>query len=211
MVYMKRLILLALMLIMVVPAAEAKRRETPEEMERKTRHYEGWEWGAAGRFSLVFYDMEYMRIMKQTPVVDYTSQAKLGGNVLLNGGYFINNNWRVGLELGAQIQYNYTAVPIYATAHYFYGKRKNCLFNFLNLGTNVLFNKGVRFGATGAGGVGVRLQSPDSDHKFDIMIGYQAIMLNPRPVIKEPYCYSPKDVNRKVLNQSVFIGIGVNF
>jgi hypothetical protein len=75
----------------------------------------------------------------------------------------------------------------------------------------VLFNKGVRFGATGAGGVGVRLQSPDSDHKFDIMIGYQAIMLNPRPVIKEPYCYSPKDVNRKVLNQSVFIGIGVNF
>jgi hypothetical protein len=117
----------------------------------------------------------------------------------------------VGVELGAQIQYDYTSVPIYATAHYFYGTRKNCLFNFLNLGTNVLFDKGLRFGATGAGGVGFRIQTPDSHCKYDIMLGYQALMLNPRPVVKEPFNYSPKDINRKRLDQCVFIGLGVSF
>jgi hypothetical protein len=208
---MKRFILLALLVIMTIPVAEAKRRETEEEIARKTRNYEGWEWGAAGRFNLFFYEMDYMRIMKEEPTVAYKAKAKVGGNLMLNGGYLINNHWRVGVELGAQMQYNYVVAPVYATAHYFYGKRKNCLFNFLNLGTNMLFDKGVRFGATGAGGVGVRLQSPDSDMKFDIMLGYQALLLNPRPVIKEPYGFSPKDVNRKVLNQGVFIGVGVNF
>ena len=208
---MKRLLLIALLFILAIPVAEAKRRETEEEIARKTRNYEGWEWGASARAHLIFYELDYMRVNRQPAVSAYKAHAKFGGSILLNGGYFINNHWKVGMELGAQIQYDYTTIPIYATAHYYYGKRKTCLFNFLNLGTNAVFTKGVRFGATGAGGVGVRLQSPDSDHKFDIMIGYQAIMLNPRPVIKEPYCYSPKDVNRKVLNQSVFIGIGVNF
>ena len=208
---MKRLFLLFLLVLLAVPTVEAKRRETPEEIERKTRKYEGWEQTVSGRFALIFYQGVRTEIEGQAPERSYKAQARLGGSLTYGGGYLINNHWRVGAEVGVQPQYNHTLIPAYLTAHYFYGKRKNCLFNFLNLGTNVLFNKGVRFGATGAGGVGVRLQSPDSDHKFDIMIGYQAIMLNPRPVIKEPYCYSPKDVNRKVLNQSVFIGIGVNF
>ena len=208
---MKRFVLLVLAVLMIVPAVEAKRRETPEEIERKTRHYSGWEWGAAGRVGLVFYELDYMRILNDKPEEAYKSQAKMGGNVMLTGGYLINNHWRVGLEAGAQIQYNYTTVPIAATAHYFYGKRKHCLFNFLSLGTNVLFEKGLRFGATGSGGVGVRLQGADSDIKYDIMLGYNAYMMNPRPVVKEPYGYKPKDVNRKVLNQTVFIGFGVNF
>jgi hypothetical protein len=57
----------------------------------------------------------------------------------------------------------------------------------------------------------LRIQSPDSNRKYDITLGYQALMMNPRPVIKEPYGYSPKDVNRKRLDQSVFIGLGVTF
>ncbi|MBQ2141808.1 MAG: hypothetical protein II204_01500, partial [Alistipes sp.] len=186
---MKKTLLLVLMALLTITAADAKRRETPEEIERKTRHYSGWEWGASARANLIFYELDYMRVYNEPPVSAYKSHAKFGGNIMLNGGYLINNHWKVGVELGAQIQYDYTVVPIYATAHYFYGKRKNCLFNFLNLGTNVLFDKGLRFGATGAGGVGFRIQTPDSPNKYDIMIGYQALMMNPRPVIKEPFNY----------------------
>jgi hypothetical protein len=43
------------------------------------------------------------------------------------------------------------------------------------------------------------------------MLGYQAIMFSPRPVIKEPFGYEPKDVRRAAFNQSVFIGIGISF
>lgn len=208
---MKRFIIVALLMLMAVPMAEAKRRETPEEIERKTRHYSGWEWGAAGRVSLVFYEEAHMRILGQPAVRAYKSQAKMGGNIMLNGGYFLSNHWKLGLELGAQIQYNYTVVPIYVTAHYFYGKRKNCLFNFVNAGTNILFDKGLRFGTTAAGGVGFRFQSPDNNHKIDLMLGYQALMLSPRPVIKHPFGYEPKDVKRIAFNQSVFLGIGISF
>jgi hypothetical protein len=208
---MRKLILLLLAVVMIVPAAEAKRRESAEEIERKTRHYKGWEWGATGNFNLVFYDLEYTRIKGEKGVSDYQSQAKFGGSVMLNGGYFLNNHWKIGAEIGAQIQYNYTVMPIVATAHYYYGKRKTCLFNFLQLGTNVLFNKGLRFGALSAGGVGVRFQNPNNSYKIDLMVGYQALLLNPRPMLKGDFTLSPKDVNRKGLNQSVFIGIGVAF
>lgn len=208
---MKRLVIIALLMLMAVPMAEAKRRETPEEIERKTRHYSGWEWGAAGRVSLVFYELDHMRIAGQPAVRAYQSQAKMGGNIMVNGGYFLSNHWKLGLELGAQIQYNYTVVPVYLTAHYFYGKRKNCLFNFVNAGTNILFDKGLRFGTTVAGGIGFRFQSPDSNHKIDLMLGYQALMLSPRPVIKEPFGYKPQDVKRIGFNQSVFLGIGISF
>jgi hypothetical protein len=74
-----------------------------------------------------------------------------------------------------------------------------------------VFTKGIRFGATGAAGLGLRIQTPDSDLKYDITLGYQAHMMNPRPVIKEPYNFDIKDVNRKRLDQSVFIGLGVTF
>ncbi|MBQ3172915.1 MAG: hypothetical protein IJB56_01255 [Alistipes sp.] len=208
---MKRLMLLVLLALMTIPAAEAKRRETPEEIERKTRHYSGWEWGATGRLGLVFYELDYMRIVGEKPMRAYKSQAKMGGNVMLTGGYLINNHWRVGFEAGAQIQYNYTTVPIAVTAHYFYGKRKNCLFNFVNMGTNVLFDKGLRFGTTFSGGIGYRLQAPGGDMKYDITLGYNALMMNPRPVIKEPFGYALKDVNRKAFNQMVFVGFGINF
>lgn len=208
---MKKILIFVLFALLAIPSAEAKRRESAEEIELKTRHYKGWEWGASGRANLIFYELDYMRVAKERPVSAYKAHAKFGGSILVNGGYFINNHWKVGMELGAQIQYDYTSVPIYATAHYYYGTRKNCFFNFLNLGTNAVFTKGVRFGATGAGGLGVRIQSPDSDIKYDLMLGYQALMMNPRPVIKEPFGYSPKDVNRKRLDQCVFIGLGVTF
>lgn len=225
---MKKSLLLVLMALLSITAAEAKRRETPEEIERKTRHYEGWEYGASARFGLIFYELDYMRVASQPSVSAYKSQAKFGGNIMLNGGYFLNNHWKIGAELGVQMQYNYKAiVPVYVTAHYYYGERKNCFFNFVNLGTNMLFSSvpkdsamslayqgrstSVRFGATGAGGIGVRLQSPDSSTKYDITLGYQALMLSPRPIINAPYGYEPKDVKRLELNQQVFLGFGVTF
>lgn len=224
---MKRLLLIALLFILAIPVAEAKRRETEEEIARKTRNYEGWEWGASARASLIFYEMDYMKIKGQPSQMAYKSQAKFGGDVLLNAGYFLNNHWKLGAELGVQMQYNYKAIiPVYFTAHYFYGTRKNCLFNFVNLGTNMLFNgvkksdmdvaylddnKSVRFGVTGAGGIGVRLQGKNSSDKYDIMIGYQALMLSPRPVIKGSFGYKPQDVKRLELNQQVFIGLGITF
>ena len=223
---MKRLFILALLILLAIPTAEAKRRETPEEIERKTRHNEGWEWGAVGRFSLIFYEMDHMSILGEKQTV-YKSQARLGGNLMLNGGYHINNHWKIGMEAGIQMQYNYKAIiPVYLTAHYFYGKRKNCLFNFINLGTNMLFNKVnadamsdvsainekfVHFGATGAGGIGFRFQSPDRKDKIDITLGYQVLMLAPSPVIKGSFGYNTKDVKRLELNQQVFIGIGITF
>ena len=205
---MKRVVLLLLAALMIAPAAEAKRRETPEEIERKTRHYTGWEWGAEGRFNLIFCDTSFEKVLNEPLVSSYKAQAKFGGNILLNGGYFINNNWRLGFELGAQIQYNYTVVPIAVTARYFYGKRKTSLFNFVNAGTNVLFDNGLRFGALAEGGVGIRLQSPDSKFKYDIMVGYQALMINPRSHGGD---FVADKVNFKRVNQSVYIGLGVNF
>ena len=208
---MKRLAILLLITLMAIPVAEAKRRETAEEIARKTRKYEGWEWNASGRFALIFYELDHSRIKGQKPMDVYKSQARLGGNITAGGGYLINNHWRVCFELGAQMQYNYTVMPVYATAHYFYGKRKNCIFNFLNLGTNLLFDKGVRFGGLGAAGVGYRFQGPDSSHKIDIMLGYQTLLLTPRPVIKEPFAFKASDVRRIGLNQSVFIGVSYTF
>lgn len=215
---MKRLFLLLVAVLMIVPMAEAKRRETPEEIERKTRNYSGWEWGAQARFNLVFYDMNYMKVYNETPVKEYFAglktaddKAMLGGNFMLNGGYFLNNHWKIGLELGAQIQYNHTFIPVSVTGHYFYGTRKNCLFNFVTLGTNMLIESGaVRFGANGTGGLGVRLQSPDSKLKYDIVLGYQAVMLNPAPH-SGSFQYKPGDVKFHAVNQSVFIGLGVYF
>ena len=224
---MKKFLLIALLFILAIPTVDAKRRESEEEIALKTRHNEGWEWGAAARAAQVFYEMDYMAIKGQSSQMAYKSQAKMGGNILVNGGYHINNHWRVGLEAGVQMQYNYKAIiPVYFTAHYFYGTRKNCLFNFVNLGTNRLFNgvkksdmdvaylddnKSVRFGVTGAGGIGVRLQGKNSSDKYDIMIGYQALMLSPRPVIKGSFGYKPQDVKRLELNQQVFIGLGITF
>ena len=62
----------------------------------------------------------------------------------------------------------------------------------------------------GAGGVGVRIQSPESKFKYDIILGYQALMLNPRPQGGQ-YQYNGQDVNFKKVNQSVFIGLGLSF
>ncbi len=209
---MKRFILLTIAALMLLPStAEAKRRESEEEIALKTRHYSGWEWGATGRVALIFYEQDYMHIKGQPAVAAYKTQVKVGGNIMVGGGYFLNNHWRIGFETGAQIQYNYTFMPLYLTGHYFYGTRKNALFNFVHAGTNILFNKGLRFGATCAGGVGVRLQSPDSELKYDIMLGYDFNMLSPRPVIKEPFGYKKRDVKRHALNQSVFIGLGISF
>lgn len=208
---MRKLILLLLAMAMVIPAAEAKKRETPDEIERKTRSYAGWEWGVNGRFNLVFFDMNYTKIIGETGVKDYRAHAKFGGSITANGGYFFNNHWRLGAEVGVQMQYDYTTIPLVATLHYYYGKRKTCLFNFLNLGTNMLINKGVRFGATGAGGVGVRIQTPDSRNKYEITLGYQALMMNPRPDMSGSFEYLPKDVKRIKLDQSVFIGVGFFF
>jgi hypothetical protein len=134
----------------------------------------------------------------------------IGGNVMFNGGYFLNNHWKLGFELGAQMQYNHTFVPISLTGHYYYGTRKNCLFNFVSLGTNMLFNKGVRFGLNGSGGVGVRIQSPESKYKYDIMLGYQAVMLNPRPHGGE-FGFDAKDVKYRRVNQGIYLGFGFHF
>ena len=202
---------MVLLALVAITPAEAKRRETPEEIEKKTRHYSGWEWGATGRFNLIFYELDYMRVATEQPVTAYKAHSRIGGAVLVNGGYFINNHWKVGMELGAQIQYDYTTIPIYATAHYYYGKRKTCLFNFVNLGTNMLLNKGVRFGANGAGGVGIRIQNPDSKNKYEVTLGYQALMMRPHPDLSGGFHYNPKDVQRIKLDQSVFIGLGIYF
>ena len=100
--------MLLIVALMIIPTAEAKRRETPDEIARKTREYKGWEWGAEARFDLVFYDMIYSKVYNDAAKKSYAAQAKFGGNVMLNGGYFITNNWKVGLEIGAQMQYNYS-------------------------------------------------------------------------------------------------------
>ena len=159
---MKRLFLLFMLVLLAVPTVEAKRRETPEEIERKSRKYEGWEQTVSGRFALIFYQGARTEIKGQDVERSYKGQARLGGSFTYGGGYLINNHWRVGAELGVQPQYNYTLMPAYLTAHYFYGKRKNCLFNFVNVGTNVLFDKGMRFGGIYAGGIGFRFQGMDS-------------------------------------------------
>ena len=214
---MKRFLLLLLAIVLVAPVAEAKKRETAEEIERKTRHYSGWEWGAEGRFGLLFYEMGYTKVYNEKPVTEYFAgvknadgKAMLGGNVMLNGGYFLNNHWKLGFELGAQMQYNHTFVPVSLTGHYYYGTRKNCLFNFVSLGTNMLFNKSVRFGLNGSGGVGVRIQSPESKYKYDLLLGYQAVMLNPRPHGGE-FEVDVKDVKYHRVNQGIYIGFGFHF
>ena len=109
--------MLLLLVAMTIPVAEARRRETPEEIERKTRHYQGWEKGVSLRASLIFHELDRTRIVGEKAVRTYTDQAKFGGNVMLHAGYFINNHWKVGAEIGAQIQYNHTVIPVYATAH----------------------------------------------------------------------------------------------
>lgn len=208
---MKKFFVLLLLATLTIPVAEARRRETPEEIERKTRHYQGWEKGVSLRANLIFYELDRTRIVGEKAMRTYTDQAKFGGNVLVNAGYFLNNHWKIGAELGVQMQYNHTVMPIYATAHYYYGTRKNCLFNFLNLGTNLLFDKGVRFGSTCAGGVGFRIQSPDSKNKYDIMVGYQALLMRPRPEMEGSYQFKAKDVKRHEFNQGVFLGFTLTF
>ena len=82
---MKRLFLLVMLVFLMAPIAEAKRRETPEEIEQKSRHYSGWEWGAAGRVNLLFYNLDKTVIMNQRPSKVYIAKADVGGSVMLNG------------------------------------------------------------------------------------------------------------------------------
>lgn len=208
---MKRVIFVLLAAMMILPTAEAKRRETAEEIEQKTRHYAGWEWGLSARGYFVFYELDRTKIVGEDAMRAHKTQTKFGGSAMLNVGYFLNNHWKIGAEVGAQMQYNHTVIPLYASVHYYYGKRKNCLFNFANLGTNILFDHGLRFGSTCAGGVGYRFQSPTGRRKVDLMLGYQALLLNPRPVIEGDYSFNKRDINRKEFNQSVFIGLGISF
>ena len=57
-----------LLTLLAIPSAEAKRRETAEEIERKTRKYEGWEQSVSARFALIFYDAKYMHITGVTAI-----------------------------------------------------------------------------------------------------------------------------------------------
>lgn len=210
-VVMKRFAIFLILSLLAIPTAEAKRRETPEEIERKTRNYEGWEQSVTGRFALIFYQGTRTEIKGEAPERAYKSQARIGGSFTYGGGYLINNHWRIGAEVGVQPQYNYTLMPAYLTAHYFYGKRKNCLFNFVNIGTNLLFDKGMRFGGLYAGGVGFRFQGMDNYHKIDITLGYQLLHTSPRPVIEPPFSFKAQDVKRRGINQSVFVGLSYSF
>lgn len=208
---MKRLALLLILCVLSIPTVEAKRRETPEEIERKTRKYEGWEQTVSGRFALIFYEGSRTNIEGQATERSYKSLARIGGSFTYGGGYLINNHWRIGAEIGVQPQYNYTLMPAYLTAHYFYGKRKNCLFNFVNVGTNILFEKGMRFGGLYAGGIGFRFQGMDSYSKIDITLGYQLLHTSPRPVVKPPYAFATGDLKRRGINQAVFVGLSYSF
>jgi hypothetical protein len=69
----------------------------------------------------------------------------------------------------------------------------------------------VRFGSTCAGGVGYRIQAPDSKYKYDIMVGYQALLLRPRPEMEGAYQLNEKDVKRHEFNQGVFLGFTLTF
>lgn len=208
---MKRLVIFLLLTLLAIPTAEAKRRETAEVRERKTRKYEGWEHSFSGRFALILYDATYMKIADEPSQRSYSSKAHIGGSFTYGAGYLINNHWRVGAEIGIQPQFNYIPMPVYATAHYFYGKRKNCLFNFVNVGTNVIFDGGMRFGGLYAGGVGFRFQGMNNRSKIDLVLGYQLLQTSPRPVIKEPYAFDAKDVTLRGTNQSIFLGVSYSF
>ena len=52
---MKKLVTLMLLLACIATAAEAKRREPPEEAAKRLRNYSGWEFGAPGRGNLIIY------------------------------------------------------------------------------------------------------------------------------------------------------------
>ena len=101
---MKKFFVLLLLATLTIPVAEARRRETPEEIERKTRHYQGWEKGVSLRANLIFYELDRTRIIGEKAMRTYKDQAKFGGNVLINAGYFLNNHWKIGAELGVQMQ-----------------------------------------------------------------------------------------------------------
>ena len=60
---MRKFLVLLLLVAMTIPVAEARRRETPEEIERKTRHYQGWEKGVSLRASLIFHELDRTRIV----------------------------------------------------------------------------------------------------------------------------------------------------
>lgn len=210
---MKRLITLILLAAFIAQPADARRRETPEEAAKKMRSYSGWEIGASGRVNFIFYELQRMKIASEDLVSAYRIPKKqlVGGQITFNAGRFLDNHWKIGIETGIQIQYNGPVVPIYATAHYYYGKRKNCLFNYLNAGTNILFEHGPRMGGTFGAGGGYRLRVKDSDMNIDLMIGYQLSMLSPRPVVNGNFAFDRKDISYKALNQMAYFGIGVTF
>ncbi|MDE7129032.1 MAG: hypothetical protein K2O07_01725, partial [Alistipes sp.] len=59
---MKKSVTLMLLLACIVTAAEAKRRETPEEAAKRIRNYSGWEFGATGRVNFIFYELQHMKV-----------------------------------------------------------------------------------------------------------------------------------------------------
>ncbi len=210
---MKKLVTLLLLLACIATAAEAKRRETPEEAAKRIRNYSGWEFGASGRVNFIFYELQHMKVADEAAVNAHRIPKKqlMGGDILFNAGYFLNNHWKMGIETGVQLQYNGPLVPIYATVHHYYGKRKNCLFNFFNIGTNMLFDHGVRMGGMAGIGGGYRIPVKESKMNVDLMIGYQATLLRPRPTVNGGYAFDRKDIKLQEVNQMVYVGIGVSF
>lgn len=210
---MKKLVTLLLLLACIATAAEAKRRETPEEAAKRIRSYSGWEFGASGRVNFIFYELQHMKVADDPAVNAHRIPKKqlMGGDILLNAGYFLNNHWKIGIEGGVQLQYNGPLVPLYATVHHYYGKRKNCLFNYLNIGTNLLFDHGVRMGGMAGIGGGYRIPVKDSKMNVDLTIGYQASLVRPRPVVNGSYAFDFSEIKLQEINQMVYIGIGVSF
>ena len=210
---MKKSVTLMLLLACIVTAAEAKRRETPEEAAKRIRNYSGWEFGATGRVAFIFYELQHMKVADEAAVNASRIPKKqlMGGQIALNAGYFLNNRWKLGVAGGVELQYNGPLVPIYATVHHYYGKRKNCLFNYLNLGTNILFDHGMRMGGMAGIGGGYRMPVKDSKMNVDLTIGYQATLLRPRPVVNGNFSFERRDIKLQEINQMVYIGIGVSF
>lgn len=210
---MKKFVTLILLLACAVSAADAKRRETPEEAAKRIRDYSGWELGAGGRINFIFYELQHMKVADESAVNAHRIPKKqlIGGDLLFNAGYFLDNHWKIGVETGVQLQYNGPLVPICATAHYYYGKRKSCLFNYVDLGTNILFEHGMRMGGMAGVGGGYRVHVKDSNMNVDFTIGYQALLLRPRPVVYGDFAFDRSEIKYQEINQMVYVGIGVSF
>ncbi|MCI5717661.1 MAG: hypothetical protein MR292_04640 [Alistipes sp.] len=217
---MRKYLLLSLLALFCCGMTAQAQRIVPKYKKKKeVREYDlgmserRWTVTFGGSYNMALGAFDRIRYIDRGEVVRYDRAPSFsGGSVHLGTGYKFTDHFTLGAEAGMLFQYNDYALPLYATATYYYGQSKGNLrhrwFNYVNLGPQFYFSGRTKTGAMAAAGGGVRVILAGS-LKMDLQLGYQLNMH--RPDICDTGKYDIPAANVRYKEYTHLLQVGINF